>query len=149
MNRRIGVAASIVFTVAACAPALQGGSPDEAREAADAFLQDLADGDADAAWSHLTPPTRRSAYEDDADAFAREVAAADWSEFEWDIGPVTNHDISWGVHVLIEEESVPDFLVNRGIAGGWDGSGIVLLVQIPSVGGYWIAGQGLDTRLDS
>lgn len=107
----------------------------------------MAEGDADAVWMHLTPPTRRTSYGGDAEAFERDVAAVDWSELAWKFGPVVDYEISWGVYVTVEQGSVPSFLIDRGLVTGDDRS-LVLLVQIPLDDGYWIAGQGMDTRVE-
>ena len=104
----------------------------------------MADGRADEAWNHLTPETREAVYGDSRAEFTRDVIGAEWSEVRWEFGPVTDLDISWGVHVRVDEETFPPFLVERGIAAGWDGFGIVLHVQTPEGNSYLIAGQGLD-----
>jgi hypothetical protein len=121
----------------------QAGTPEIATEAADAFLLALADHDVDGTWDHLTPATRRNVYDDDKLAFARDVAAIDWSGVTWEFGPVTNLDGAWGVHVIIEETRLPEFLIERQIAAGWEGSGMVLHVVIPDEQTYLIAAQGV------
>jgi hypothetical protein len=121
----------------------QAGTPEIATQAADAFLLALADHDVDGAWNHLTPATRRNVYDDDKMAFGRDVAASDWSGVTWEFGPITNLDWAWGVHVVIEETRLPTFLVERQIAAGWEGSGIVLHVVIPDEQTYLIAAQGV------
>jgi len=124
----------------------QDGTPQSATEAADDFLLALANGQHDAAWSHLSPATREVLWNDDSATFAAEVLVADWSSVTWEFGPVVDHDISWGVYVRMNANPVPDFLVARRLAGEWT-DGIVLLVQTPDGGPYLIAGQSLDMRL--
>lgn len=128
-------------------PPGQAGSPAQATQGADAFLKALARHDAQEAWSHLTPATRQVVYNDDELVFAHDVATADWLDLAWEFGPVTDLDISWGVHVVVNEGEVPRFLVERQLAAGWEGFGIVLHVQTPVGQPYLVAGQGLDTRL--
>jgi hypothetical protein len=103
----------------------------------------LARHDAHQAWSHLTPGTRHYVYDDDETAFAGDVANADWSGVTWEFGPVTNLDWALGVHVLVDEERVPAFLVEQQIAAGWEGFGIVLHVVTPDGQPYAIAAQGV------
>jgi hypothetical protein len=74
------------------------------------------------------------------------VANAEWGEGVWRPGPVTDLDISWGVHVEFDS-AVPDFLINGGIASFWDEEGVLLLVQITGPETYVIGGPGLDERL--
>jgi hypothetical protein len=128
-------------------PDPQGGSPAIAAQATDAFLRALVQRDTAEAWSHLSPATQEVVYDNDQSAFARDVDAADWSRMTWQFGTVTDLDISWGIHVLVDEATVPAFLVEREIAAGWSGFGIVLHVQTPEGRPYLIAAQGLDYRL--
>jgi hypothetical protein len=127
-------------------PDPQGGSPAIAAQATDAFLSALVERDTAEAWSHLSPATQEVVYDNDQAAFAMDVDAADWSKMTWQFGTVTDLDISWGVHVLVDEATVPAFLVEREIAAGWSGFGIVLHVQTPEGRPYLIAAQGLDER---
>jgi hypothetical protein len=137
---------AITLLTAAC-EYVQSGSDREAAAAANDFLSTLADGRAAEAWSVLTPATRRDAYNDEFDEFAVDVAAADWSKADWVIGPVVDHEISWGVYVRMSDmRFTPDFLINRRLVGGADEK-IQLLVQVTGEGTYMIAGPGLDTRL--
>ena len=80
------------------------------------------------------------------DRFADDVRGADWSEFAWEIGPVTNYDISWGVHGETDVVGIPDFLINAEIVSEWSDVGLLLLVQITGENTYEVAGRGLDTR---
>jgi hypothetical protein len=63
-----------------------------------------------------------------------QTADADWSELAWRVGPVTDYEISWGVHVEADEAAIPDFLINTRIVGEWTRNGLVLLVQITAGG---------------
>jgi len=119
------------------------GTPDDAASAASDFLSLLVERNADEAWTHLTPATRSVAYDDDQTAFAEDVQAADWSTFEWEIGQVTDYEISWGVNVIVEDQAVPSFLYQEGVAGTSEQFGVVLLVQLTDAG-YMIAGPALD-----
>jgi len=147
--RRAAVAGVLIFILSSCGllrvggPPSQAGSPTIGIHGADAFLRALANHDAQDAWSHLTAGTRHNVYDDDEAAFARDVADADWSGLTWQVGPVTNLDWAWGVHVLVDEERVPAFLVDRQIAAGWEGFGIVLHVVTPNDKPYQIAAQGV------
>lgn len=141
-------AAILALTVALTGCA-QGGSETVAVQAAAAFLTALVQGDADEAWSHLTPETKQVVYHDDKAAFARDVDSADWSRMDWQMGTVTDFDISWGVHVEVDAATVPAFLVDREVvSGGPESPTIILLVQVPGdPGDYLIAGRGLDHDL--
>lgn len=139
----------IVLTLVSCGlggPPRQAGSPTTAMQAADAFLTALVGGRTVEAWSHLTPATQEVAYDGDGEAFARDVRTADWSGMIWEFGPVTDLEISWGVHVRVDEAAVPEFLLAKEIAAGWAGFGLVLHVQTPNDQPYLIAAQGLDRR---
>lgn len=138
---------TVAVAVSGCAPADQLGSRQDAAAATDDFLGALTGGDAHYAWDHLTPATREALFAGDADAFAREVTSADWSAFQWEVGPITDYDTSWGVHVKAEIAALPNFLLNSGLAGEYDDGGIVLLIQFAESGEYVVAGQGLDTDL--
>jgi hypothetical protein len=148
-GRRTAVACVFILTLSSCAllrvggPPSQGGNPTIGIHSADAFLQALANHDAENAWSHLTEGTRHNVYDDNEATFAHDVADADWSGLTWQFGPVTNLDWAWGVHVIIDEEKVPTFLVEREIAAGWEGFGIVLHVVTPNDQPYLIAAQGV------
>jgi hypothetical protein len=147
-RRSLGSLALLAITLltAAC-ESVQPGSDREAAAAANDFLSTLADGRAAEAWSVLTPATRWDAYNDEFDEFAVDVAAADWSKADWEIGPVVNHEISWGVYArMTDMRFTPDFLINRRLVGGTDDE-LQLLVQITGDDAYMIAGPGLDTRL--
>lgn len=144
-----GAVAAIVlglaFGLTACG---QTGNPEFAGRAADDFMRALATGDAQGAWEHLTSKTQEVAYDNDMAAFVNDVESSDWSELGWEIGQVSDYDISWGVRVQIDGSPVPTFLMETGIAGGQeDASTIILLVQFASGNDYLIAGQGLDERL--
>jgi hypothetical protein len=147
--RRAASVAVLLLAVSGLRAAASGGKPAASRNpeiathAADAFLRALADHDVDGAWNHLTPATRRIVYDDDKMAFARDVAASDWSGVSWEFGPVTNLDWAWGVHVVIDETGLPTFPVERQIAAGWKGSGIVLHVVAPDDQTHLIAAQGV------
>lgn len=145
----IRLTASLIALTVGLAGCAQGGSQATAAAAAGAFLSALVQGDADEAWSHLTPETRQAVYQDDKTEFAKDVARADWSRMDWQIGTVTDLDISWGVHVEVDAARVPAFLIDRGIvSGGPESPMIVLLVQIPGdAGDYLIAARGLDVDL--
>ena len=65
----------------------QGGSPDAANTAADAFFQALAHRNVNEAWSHLHPDSQHDVYNDDKAAFAQDVNEADWSRLTWEVGP--------------------------------------------------------------
>lgn len=143
---------AVTLALAGCGqflPYSQGGSRAAATQAANAFLTALVTGDSNEAWSHLTPKTKQVVYENDPTVFAADVESADWSRMAWQMGPVTDLDISWGVHAIVDAAAVPVFLVAREIvAGGPDSDMIVLLVQIPGeLRDYLIAAQGLDERL--
>lgn len=141
---RVGVAAVLALTLlTGCG---QDGNAESAVQAADQFLSSLANGQHEVAWSHLSPATREALWNGDPAAFAEDVLAADWSSLAWEFGPVVDHDISWGVHVRMNGDTVPEFLVARRLVAEWN-DGIVLLVQTPDGRPYMIAGQGLDTRL--
>ncbi len=151
--RGAALVAVLVFALSGCgllsigeSPPGQSGSTVLATHAADAFLRALARHDADEAWSHLTPATRHVVYDDVQMTFAQDVAAADWSGVAWEFGPVTDLDTSWGVHIIVDEDRVPAFLVKRDIAAGSEGFGIVLLVQTPEAQSYLIAGRSQDLR---
>jgi len=133
--------------LAACSPASQKGNEADAREAAESVLDALRREDAASLWERLTPGTRDELYANDADDFARDLAATDWSELTWEIGPVIDYEISWGVHAMVSPAGVSRILVDRGLLGGWDEAGFVILVQVTDVGGYLVAGQGLDTDM--
>ena len=140
---------ALATTLSSCAPAEaeQLGSRAEAAVAADDFLRALTRGRALYAWEHLTPATREELFDGNADEFTRQVTRADWSAFQWEIGPMTDYEISWGVHVEVDSAQVPDFLVDSRLAGPYDDIGIVLLVQFLAPGRYAVAGQSLDTDL--
>jgi hypothetical protein len=120
------------------------GSPAIAAHAADAFLTALVNQQADEAWSHLTEATQRNVYHNNQMAFADDVTNADWSGPRWRFGPVTDLDWAWGVHVVVDEETLPTFLVERQIAAGWEGFGIVIHVVTPDQQPYLIAAQGMS-----
>lgn len=123
----------------------QIGSPELARRATNDFLRLLVAGDAADAWAHLTPGTRAYAYHNDMAAFANDVDTSDWSKFRWQIGRVSDYDVSWGVTVRVDEGSVPTFLLERRIAGGREATGeINLQVQFASRDEYLIVGPGLS-----
>ncbi len=82
------------------------------------------------AWSHLHPDSQHDVYDDDKAAFARDVNEADWSHLSWEVGPVVDFDISWEVHLTLDEATVPDFLFERNIAGYSDPY-LVTQVQFP------------------
>lgn len=145
LKRRLGI--PLVLLVLACVPACartQLGDTASAANAADDFLLLLRDGDAEGAWDVLTPRTRDAGYDNEFERFAEDVAEADWDDAAWRPGPVTDLDISWGVHVEFESR-IPDFLINGGIASYWSDEGLILLVQISGPETYLIAGPGLDT----
>ena len=127
----------------------QGGTEASAAAAADSFLSALVQRDVDEAWSHLTPKTKQVIYENVKADFKRDVDMADWSRMVWQMGAVSDLDISWGVHVAIDAPAVPAFLVERQLVSRGPLSRImILLVQIPGdPGEYLIAGQGLDIDL--
>lgn len=133
--------------LAGCAPPVQLGSPEDAAAATNDFLRALTSGSASYAWEHLTPATRDDLFDGNQEEFARHVNDADWSAFEWRIGPVTDYEISWGVHVEVDPEAAPDFLIESGLASEYDGGGLVLLIQFPEPGAYVVAGPGMDTDL--
>lgn len=144
MKLRLFAIGIVLLSLTACnrdAP----GTADDAAAAASDFLSLLVDRNADEAWTHLTPATRSVAYEDDQSAFAEDVQGADWSRLEWEIGPVTDYEISWGVNVIVDNGAVPSFLYQEGVAGTSDQFGMVLLVQLADAG-YMIAGPALDTE---
>lgn len=147
MGRHViaGVVLVLALGLTACA---QMGSPELARRAADDFMRALATGDTTTAWEHLTTKTQDVVYGDDMAAFVNDVESTDWSELTWQIGGITDFDISWGVRVEINGSPVPTFLLERRLAGGQAGySEILFLVQFASRDDYLIAGQGLDERL--
>ena len=149
-GRRRSLAAILLtlgVALAACSPSPQLGNEAEAAEAAESFLDALRREDVRFLWERLTPATRDELYANDADAFAREVAATDWSDLAWEIGPVTDYEISWGVHAVVAPAGVSDTLVDRGLFSGWGEAGIVILVQITDGGAYLVAGQALDTDM--
>jgi len=129
-----------------CFPQAQAGDPEQAALATHDFLTALSAGRVDYAWDHLTPATREAVYGDERAAFADDVTSADWRAFDWAIGPVTDYDISWGVHVEVEPDAIPEFLIDRRLAAPYDNEGIILLVQFTG-DRYVIAGQALDTDL--
>jgi hypothetical protein len=108
----------------------QGGSPVVANQAADAFFRALVQGDVNEAWSHLHPDSQHDVYDDDKAAFARDVNEADWGQLSWQVGPVVNFDYAWEIHFTIGERTVPDFLLERRIAG-WSDPYLVMQVQFP------------------
>ena len=144
---RILALLAVTALLSACAPPVQLGSREAAAAASNDFLGALVARRAEYAWERLTPETREVIYGNDRDAFARDVATADWSEFRWTIGPVTDYDIAWGVHVEVPPGAVPGFLVDRGLAGRFGGEGIVLLVQFTRDSQYLTAGQSLANDL--
>jgi hypothetical protein len=141
--------------LAACESELPG-DPDAAARAARDFLETLSANRADEAWHALTPATREAAYLGDQDLFADELAAADWSAIEWEVGmrPVSL-ETTWAVYVSVEggSEAVTQFLVHRGIFAPWrEGQGegvldrgIFFYVQLADSGVYVIPGISLDT----
>lgn len=140
-----GVVLVLAVGLTACA---QIGSPDLASRAADDFMRALATGDTATAWEHLTAKTQDVVYDNDIAAFVDDIKGTDWSELTWQVGGISDLDISWGVRVEISGSPVPTFLLERRIAGGREGvSTITLLVQFASLDDYLIAGQGLDQRL--
>lgn len=146
-GRWLGPLILLVTALAACQPPAQLGDEATAARAADAFLDGLVQRRVAQAWRVLTPAAQENAYGGDADAFADDVLGADWTDLTWTIGPVTDYEISWGVHVEADPDAIPAFLFDRGLAGGWGDDGMVLLVQIPVEGRFLVAGQGLDERL--
>ena len=133
--------------LSACAPPVQLGSREAAGAASNDFLRALVARRAEYAWERLTPETREAIYDDDRGAFVRDVEAANWSEFRWTMGPITDYDIAWGVHVEVPPDAVPGFLVDRGLVGRFGGEGIVLLVQFTDAALYLVAGQSLANDL--
>jgi hypothetical protein len=131
------LAAATLGLTLALTGCVQGGSPGAANQAANEFLLALVRNDSELAWSHLHPDSQRDAYDGDQAAFAREVDEADWSQFRWEFGPVVNFDVSWEIHLTIDEATVPDFLFERGIAAMADPY-LVMQVQTPFVGPYLI-----------
>jgi hypothetical protein len=138
---------TMAAALAACSPAPQRGDETEARDAAESYLDALRREDVGFLWERLTPATRGALYANDAGAFARDVGATDWSDLTWEIGPVTDYEISWGVHAQVAPAGVSVTLVDRGLFGGWGEEGIMILVQITDGGAYLVAGQGLDTDM--
>lgn len=69
--------------------------------------------DVNEAWSHLSPDTRQRVYDNDQAEFAREVNDADWSQLSWGSGPVVNFDYAWEIHFVVDDGTVPDFLIER------------------------------------
>ncbi|MEX0626410.1 MAG: hypothetical protein WD402_07690 [Chloroflexota bacterium] len=111
-------------------------------------MRALATGDTTTAWEHLTAKTQDVVYDNDMAAFVDDIKSVDWSELTWQVGQVSDLDISWGVRVEIKGSPVPTFLLERRLAGGQAGdSEIILLVQFASRDDYLIAGQSLDERL--
>jgi hypothetical protein len=128
MNVRVpGPLVVLVLVLSGCG---QGGSPNAANDAADAFFNALVRTDVDDAWSHLHPDSQHDIYNDDKAAFARDVSEADWSRLSWEVGPVVNFDYAWEVHLKLDQASVPAFLFDRHIAGYSDPY-LVMQVQFP------------------
>jgi hypothetical protein len=145
-DRILTLLAAAAF-LSACAPPVQLGNREMAAEASDDFLGALVARRAEYAWERLTPETREAIYDDDRDAFARDVKTADWSGLRWTMGPVTDYDIAWGVHVEVPADAVPDFLVDRRLVAPFGGEGIILLVQFTDDAPYFVAGQSLANDL--
>jgi hypothetical protein len=108
----------------------QGGNPQAANQAADDFMTALLHRDVNEAWSHLQPDSQHDVYNDDKAAFARDVKDAHWGHLSWEFGPVVNFDYAWEVHGLVDESSIPAFLVERRIAS-WSDPYFVMQVQFP------------------
>lgn len=144
---RILTLLAVTALLSACAPPVQLGSREAAAAASDDFLGALVARRAEYAWERLTPETREAIYGDDANAFVADVRTADWSGFRWAMGPITDYDIAWGVHVEVPPDAVPNFLVDRGLVGRFGGEGIVLLVQFTDEAPYLVAGQSLANDL--
>jgi hypothetical protein len=148
-GRSVAVTFVLAFVASGCGllavggPTGNAGSPAIAMRAADAFLRALVNQQADEAWSHLTKATQHNVYDDNQMAFADDVANADWPGLRWQFGPVTDLDWAWGVHVVVDEERLPTFLVERQIVAGWQGFGIVIHVVTPNDQPYLIAAQGM------
>jgi hypothetical protein len=127
MNVRLP--ASMLMLVLVLSGCGQGGSPNAANDAADAFFNSLVRRDVDDAWSHLHPDSQHDVYDDDKAAFAQDVNQADWSRLSWEVGPVVNFDYAWEVHLSVDEATVPGFLFERRIAGY--STYLVMQVQFP------------------
>jgi hypothetical protein len=137
VRRPVAVLLALSLALAGCG---QGGSPEIANQAADEFLTALVHGDVSAAWSHLDPGSQRIAYDNDEAAFIRDVNDADWTQLSWQFGPVVNLDYAWEVHVVADETAVPDFLVERAIAG-WADPWFVMQVKTPAGQPYLIVAE--------
>lgn len=135
-----------LLVLAGCQLAEQPGDERLAAAAALDFLGKMADGRVAETWAILTPATRAQIYKDDADEFAADVASADWSSLSWQVGPVSNLDISWGVYVEVLGGPAPDFLTEREIAGTSSEGDLFLLIQLSDDGSYAVAGQAMDSE---
>lgn len=121
------------------------GTPAAAVESANDFLSLLTAKKAAEAWDRLTPSTKAVIYNGDQSAFVSDVTNADWSRFNWEIGPVTDYEVSWGVHFRVDGGGAPDFLSTKAITGrpgASDRSEMILLVQLGNRR-YEVAGFGL------
>lgn len=133
-TRRMAAVFALTLALSGCG---QGGSPEAANQAVDDFLTALVQRDVNEAWSHLSPDTRERVYDNDQAEFGREVNDADWSELSWEFGPVVNFDNAWEIHFLVDDGTVPDFLIERRIAlmsEPW----LVMVVQTPTFQPYLI-----------
>ncbi len=126
-RRQLAVVVALALALAGCG---QAGSPEAANQAADQFLMTLVRMDSDEAWSHLDPRSQHVVYNDDKTAFAHEVAEADWSRLSWEFGPVVDLDYAWEIHFVTAEAAIPDFLLERSIAG-WGDPWLVMQVMTP------------------
>lgn len=144
-RRRSNAVAFSLLAAVALTSCGQAGDEDAAAAAADDFVTLLVGERSQDAWGALTAAIRTAAYRDDGDAFPDDVGSADWASLRWRIGPVVDHDISWGVYVEVEDGHMPAFLTSRNIAAG-SRDRLVLLVQLQRDGSCVIAGDGLDQR---
>lgn len=131
------LAAVLLLLPLALAGCGQGGNPTAANQAADSFLMALVQKDSDEAWSHLDPRSRHLVYNDDMTAFAHDVEEADWSQLSWEFGPVVDLDYAWEVHLDSKEAAIPDFLLDKAIAG-WADPWLVMQVKTPAGQPYLI-----------
>jgi hypothetical protein len=112
------IASAVLLVLASCAV-----SP---AHRFDAFLRAAAGGESDRGWSYIGETTRERSYGDDLPAFVSDAKAADWSGFEWSEPTVVWEDDGFAaveVMLLSDVDTVPDFLVARGLVGGRCGDG--------------------------
>lgn len=63
------------------------GTPEEAEQIAQAWLEAVSDESGDRGWSLLHPLSQERLYDGDSNRYTADVRSVDWRHFEWEFGP--------------------------------------------------------------